>query len=312
MPIIIPKALPAFSILNDENVFVMPKVRAETQDIRPIEIAIVNLMPTKIETETQLMRLLGNSSLQVNVTLIKMGSYESKNTSAEHLDKFYQTFDEIKDKKFDGMIVTGAPVETLPFEQVMYWEELTQIMDYADKNVTSTIFICWGAQAGLNYYYGIQKPLLQKKMFGIYPNKATMKFDKLLKGMDDVFYIPFSRHSTVDENAIRANEHLEVLAECIDGGISIVKSVDNRKFFFMGHSEYDRDTLKTEYLRDLAKGEKIDPPINYFVNGDLNNINVNWRSTANLLYYNWLNYYVYQVTPYDIVGKYRDSSEKKN
>ncbi|MDE6565568.1 MAG: homoserine O-succinyltransferase, partial [Clostridia bacterium] len=263
MPIIIPKALPAFSILNDENVFVMPKVRAETQDIRPIEIAIVNLMPTKIETETQLMRLLGNSSLQVNVTLIKMGSYESKNTSAEHLDKFYQTFDEIKDKKFDGMIVTGAPVETLPFEQVMYWEELTQIMDYADKNVTSTIFICWGAQAGLNYYYGIQKPLLPKKMFGIYPNKATMKFDKLLKGMDDVFYIPFSRHSTVDENAIRANEHLEVLAECIDGGISIVKSVDNRKFFFMGHSEYDRDTLKNEYLRDLAKGEKIDPPINY-------------------------------------------------
>ena len=307
MPIIIPKALPAFSILNDENVFVMPKVRAETQDIRPIEIAIVNLMPTKIETETQLMRLLGNSSLQVNVTLIKMGSYESKNTSAEHLGKFYQTFEEIKDKKFDGMIITGAPVETLPFEQVMYWEELTQIMEYADKNVTSTIFICWGAQAGLNYYYGINKLPLSKKMFGIYPNKATMKFDKLLKGMDDTFYIPFSRHSTVDEDAIRANEQLEVLAESKEGGISIVKSVDNRKFFFMGHSEYDKDTLKTEYLRDLAKGEKIDPPINYFVNGDLDKINVNWRSTANLLYYNWLNYYVYQVTPYDIVGKSRKS-----
>lgn len=310
MPIIIPKALPAFSILNDENVFVMPKVRAETQDIRPIEIAIVNLMPTKIETETQLMRLLGNSSLQVNVTLIKMGSYESKNTSAEHLDKFYQTFEEIKDKKFDGMIITGAPVETLPFEQVMYWEELIQIMDYADRNVTSTIFICWGAQAGLNYYYGINKLPLSKKMFGIYSNKATMKFDKLLKGMDDTFYIPFSRHSTVDEDAIRANEQLEVLAESKEGGISIVKSVDNRKFFFMGHSEYDRDTLKTEYLRDLAKGEKIDPPINYFVNGDLDNINVNWRSTANLLYYNWLNYYVYQVTPYDIVGKSRKSENK--
>ena len=310
MPIIIPKALPAFSILNDENVFVMPKVRAETQDIRPIEIAIVNLMPTKIETETQLMRLLGNSSLQVNVTLIKMGSYESKNTSAEHLDKFYQTFEEIKDKKFDGMISTGAPVETLPFEQVMYWEELTQIMEYADKNVTSTIFICWGAQAGLNYYYGINKLPLSKKMFGIYPNKATMKFDKLLKGMDDTFYIPFSRHSTVDEDAIRANEQLEVLAESKEGGISIVKSVDNRKFFFMGHSEYDKDTLKTEYLRDLAKGEKIDPPINYFVNGDLDKINVNWRSTANLLYYNWLNYYVYQVTPYDIVGKPRKSENR--
>ena len=310
MPIIIPKALPAFSILNDENVFVMPKVRAETQDIRPIEIAIVNLMPTKIETETQLMRLLGNSSLQVNVTLIKMGSYESKNTSAEHLGKFYQTFEEIKDKKFDGMIITGAPVETLPFEQVMYWEELTQIMEYADKNVTSTIFICWGAQAGLNYYYGINKLPLSKKMFGIYPNKATMKFDKLLKGMDDTFYIPFSRHSTVDEDAIRANEQLEVLAESKEGGISIVKSVDNRKFFFMGHSEYDKDTLKTEYLRDLDKGEKIDPPINYFVNGDLDKINVNWRSTANLLYYNWLNYYVYQVTPYDIVGKPRKSENR--
>ena len=303
MPIIIPKALPAFSILQDENVFVMPKVRAETQDIRPIEIAIVNLMPTKIETETQLMRLLGNSSLQVNVTLVKMGSYESKITSAEHLDKFYQTFDEIKDKKFDGMIITGAPVETLPFEEVMYWQELTRIMDYADSNVTSTIFICWGAQAGLNYYYGINKPLLPKKMFGIYANKAVAKYDKLLKGMDDTFYIPMSRHSTVDEDAIRANENLQVLAESKEGGISIVKSVDDKKFFFMGHSEYDRDTLKTEYLRDLAKGDKIDPPINYFVNGDIDHINVNWRSTANLLYYNWLNYYVYQVTPYDIVKK---------
>ncbi len=260
-------------------------------------------MPTKIETETQLMRLLGNSSLQVNVTLVKMGSYESKNTSAEHLDKFYQTFDEIKDKKFDGMIITGAPVETLPFEEVMYWQELTRIMDYADGNVTSTIFICWGAQAGLNYYYGINKPLLPKKMFGIYANKAVAKYDKLLKGMDDTFYIPMSRHSTVDEDAIRANENLQVLAESKEGGISIVKSVDDKKFFFMGHSEYDRDTLKTEYLRDLAKGDKIDPPINYFVNGDIDHINVNWRSTANLLYYNWLNYYVYQVTPYDIVKK---------
>lgn len=303
MPIIIPKALPAFSILQDENVFVMPKVRAETQDIRPIEIAIVNLMPTKIETETQLMRLLGNSSLQVNVTLIKMDSYESKNTSAEHLDKFYKTFDEIKDKKFDGMIITGAPVETLPFEEVMYWNELTQIMDYAEENVTSTIFICWGAQAGLNYYYGIQKPLLPKKMFGIYANKAVAKYDQLLKGMDDTFYIPMSRHSTVDEDAIRSLDKLQVLAESKEAGITIVKSVDDKKFFFMGHSEYDKDTLKTEYLRDLAKGEKIDPPINYFVDGDLDHINVNWRSTANLLYYNWLNYYVYQVTPYDIHNK---------
>lgn len=303
MPIVIPKALPAFSILNDENVFVMPRLRAQTQDIRPIEICIVNLMPTKIETETQLMRLLGNSSLQVNVTLIKMNSHVSKNTSAEHLDKFYQTFDQIKDKKFDGMIITGAPVETLPFEQVTYWDELTKIMDYADQNVTSTIFICWGAQAGLGYHYGIEKVNLDKKLFGIYANKAVAKYDKLLKGMDDTFYIPMSRYSSVDEEAIRANEQLEVLAESKEGGITIVKSVDNRKFFFMGHSEYDRDTLKNEYLRDLAKGDKIDAPCNYFVDGDLDNINVNWRSTANLLYYNWLNYYVYQVTPYDIVKK---------
>lgn len=300
MPIIIPRALPAFSILQDENVFVMPKVRAESQDIRPIEIAIVNLMPTKIETETQLMRLLGNSSLQVNVTLIKMGSYESKNTSAEHLQRFYKTFDEIKGKKFDGMIITGAPVETLEYKEVMYWNELTKIMDYADQNVTSTIFICWGAQAGLHYHYGINKTLLPKKMFGIYANKPVAKFDKLLKGMDDTFYIPMSRHTIVDEDAIRANENLQILAQSKDGGISIVKSVDDRKLFFMGHSEYDKDTLKTEYLRDLAKGDKIDPPINYFVDGDLDNINVNWRSTANLLFYNWLNYYVYQVTPYNI------------
>lgn len=300
MPIIIPRALPAYGILQDENVFVMAKIRADEQDIRPIEIAIVNLMPTKIETETQLMRLLGNTSLQVNITLIKMDSHESKNTSGEHLQRFYKTFDDIKDKKLDGMIITGAPVETLEYEDVNYWDELTQIMDYADKNVTSTIFICWGAQAGLQYYYGIDKQLLPEKKFGIFANKSMQKHDLLLKGMDDIFYIPMSRHTTIDEDAVRANDELVVLAESKDGGISIVKSRDNSKFFFTGHSEYDKETLKNEYLRDLAKGKQIAMPENYFVDGDIDEINVNWRSTANLLYYNWLNYYVYQVTPFDI------------
>ena len=300
MPIVIPKELPAFSVLQEENVFVMPKLRAESQDIRPIEIAIVNLMPTKIVTETQLMRLLGNSSLQVNVTLVRMASYESKNTSSEHLSKFYKSFEDIKTKKLDGLIITGAPVETLPYEDVRYWEELTEIMDYADKNVTSTIFICWGAQAGLQYYYGIDKKLLDKKMFGIFSNKATVKHDLLLKGMDDIFYIPMSRHTTIDEDAVRNCEDLVVLAESKEAGISIIKSRDNKKIFMTGHSEYDRDTLKSEYLRDLSKGEKIDMPKHYFVDGDIDEINVNWRSTANLLYYNWLNYYVYQVTPFNI------------
>lgn len=300
MPIVIPKALPAFDVLTNENIFVMPKARAMSQDIRPIEIAIVNLMPTKIETETQLMRLLGNSSLQVNVTLIRMGSYESKNTSAEHLEKFYKTFEDIKDRKLDGMIITGAPVETLEYEEVQYWSELTKIMDYADKNVTSTIFICWGAQAGLHYHFGIDKLLLPKKKFGIFANHAVTEHDMLLKGMDDVFYIPMSRHTHIDESSVRASKDLVVLAESQDAGISIIKSADDRKFFFIGHSEYDRDTLKSEYLRDLNKGEKIDPPENYFVDGDIDKISVKWRSTANLLYYNWLNYYVYQVTPYDI------------
>lgn len=300
MPIIIPKKLPAFDILQNENVFVMPKVRAEEQDIRPIEIAIVNLMPTKIETETQLMRLLGNSSLQINVTLIKMNSYESKNTSVEHLEKFYKTIDDIENTRFDGMIITGAPVETMEFDDVIYWEELQKIMEFADKRVTSTVFICWGAQAGLKYYYGIEKFALPEKKFGIFPYKAVTEYDLLLKGMDDVFYIPTSRHTVIDEKAVYNHPELAVLANTEQGDIGIIKSLDNSKFFFTGHSEYDRNTLKIEYLRDVEKGKKIQPPENYFVNGDLDKINVNWRSTANLLFYNWLNYYVYQITPYNI------------
>ncbi len=299
MPIIIPKGLPAYNVLQNENVFVMPKIRAEQQDIRPIEIAIVNLMPTKIETETQLMRLLGNSSLQVNVSLISMQSHESKNTSAEHLQKFYKSFDDIKNCKIDGLIITGAPVETLEYEDVSYWSELKQIMEYADSNVTSTVFICWGAQAGLKYHYGIGKDMLPYKKFGIFATKSVTAHDMLLKGMDDTFYIPMSRHTSIDEEAVRNHDELVVLAESKESGISIVKSSDNSKFFFTGHSEYDKETLKNEYLRDLAKGNNIDMPKNYFVDGNVDDINVNWRSTANLLFYNWLNYYVYQVTPFE-------------
>ncbi len=299
MPIIIPKDIPAFSILKEENIFVMARARAITQDIRPIEIAIVNLMPTKVETETQLLRLLSNSPLQINVTFINTATHESKNVSKSHLDKFYKTFEEIKDKKFDGMIVTGAPVEHMPFEEVDYWKELTQIFDFADKNVTSTIYICWGAQAGLYYHYGIQKHPLSEKLFGIFSHKKCA-IDPLLKGVDDNFYIPHSRHTKVFDEDIYACKDLEVLASSTEAGCSILKSKDNKKIFLTGHSEYDRDTLKNEYLRDKAKGLDIKPPKNYFVDDSLTSVDMKWISTANLLYTNWLNYYVYQVTPFEL------------
>ena len=299
MPIVIPKALPAYKILSDENIFVMGDVRAETQDIRPIEIAIVNLMPTKIETETQLLRLVSNSPLQVKVTLIKTDSYTPTHVSGQHLSRFYKTFDEVKDKKFDGLIVTGAPVETIPFEEVKYWTELTEIFDWAETSVTSTLYICWGAQAALYYHYGIKKYLLPKKLFGIYENAAVNPFDPLLKGLDDTFNIPMSRHTEIDQAATQAVPELEILARGKDCGISVIKSRDNKKIFLTGHSEYDRDTLYKEYKRDLDKGDPIEPPVRYFTErGDA--VNFSWRSTANLIFYNWLNYYVYQVTPYDI------------
>lgn len=300
MPIVIPKDIPAYDILTNENIFVMPKKRADRQDIRPIEIAIVNLMPTKIVTETQLMRLLGNTPLQVNITLIKTESYKSSNASQTHMDRFYKTFNEVKHKKFDGMIITGAPVETLDFEEVKYWEELCGIMDYADKNVTSTIYICWGAQAALNYHYGIPKYELDEKLFGVFKNRAIVDYDLLLKGMNDRFSIPHSRHTSVDEGEVYKNKKLKVLAVGDECGISIAKTKDNKKFFFFGHSEYDRETLKEEYLRDLAKGLDIKQPLNYFINNDIDKINMSWNSTGNLLFYNWLNYYVYQVTPFEI------------
>ena len=299
MPIVIPQDIPAYSALIRENIFVMHDERAFKQDIRPLEIAILNLMPTKVETETQFMRLLSNSPLQVNVTLLYTDTYKSKNTAAAHLDRFYKKFDDIRNKHFDGMIVTGAPVETLPFEEVLYWEELKQIFDFADKNVTSTIFICWGAQAALYRYYGIDKELLPEKLFGIFPHKKVLEqHDPLLKGIDDVFYIPHSRHTTVDIEKVRKEKDLVVLSESENTGLSIAKSRDNKKIFLTGHMEYDRDTLKNEYERDLKRGLPIKPPVNYFADIERRKVNVTWTSAANLFYTNWLNYYVYQVTPF--------------
>lgn len=300
MPIIIPKAIPAFNILKDENIFVMPSKRAAAQDIRPIEIAIVNLMPTKIETETQLLRLLANSPLQVNLTLIKMASYEPTNVSAGHMERFYKTFDDVKSRRFDGMIITGAPVENLPYEEVAYWEELKRIFDYADKKVTSTIYICWGAQAALKHYYGIEKRPLTEKLFGIYKNRAVVRYDPLLKGLNDRFSIPHSRYTEIDSAAVRKEENLVVLAVGDECGLSIIKSKDDRKFFFFGHSEYDRDTLKREYLRDQTKGLDTAAPENYFLDSGEERINFSWNSTGNLLFSNWLNHCVYQVTPYKL------------
>ncbi|MDR3186078.1 MAG: homoserine O-succinyltransferase [Christensenellaceae bacterium] len=300
MPIIIPEALPAFKILSEENIFIMSKQRAASQDIRPIEVAILNLMPTKIETETQFMRLLSNTPLQVNITLIQTATYQSKNISFEHMEKFYKRFDEIKNQCFDGLIITGAPVENMDFESVDYWSELKEILDYARSSVTSMVFVCWGAQAALYHYFGINKIKLEKKLFGVFKNKAISRHDLLLKGFDDTFYVPHSRHTSIDERALRANVDIQVLASGQASGISVAKTVDNRMFFFFGHTEYDKDTLKNEYMRDCEKGIEIARPVGYFRDGGNDKIVMNWRSTGNLLFYNWLNYYVYQVTPYHL------------
>ena len=299
MPIIIPKDIPAFSRLINENIFVMDSERAMRQDIRPIEIAIVNLMPTKIETETQLIRLLSNSPLQIKVTLIGTESYVGTHTSMGHLQKFYKTFSDIKDQHFDGMIITGAPVEMMDFTEVKYWKELTEILDFANTNVQSTIFICWGAQAAMHYYYGLNKTILDKKLFGVFKHKKFVNFDPILKGTDEEFYMPHSRHTTVDIEAIRAVDDLLILAGSDKIGASVVRSRDGRRIFLMGHMEYDKDTLKNEYYRDLGKGLDIDPPENYFKDEEKTKVVPNWYSVANLIYSNWLNYYVYQVTPYD-------------
>lgn len=300
MPIIVPKDIPASKILQAENIFVMNEKRAAGQDIRPLEIAVVNLMPTKIVTETQLMRLLSNSPLQVNITLVSTASYVGKNTPAEHLQKFYKSFNEIKDRTFDGMIITGAPVEDLEFSEVKYWDELEDIFEFAKTRVTSTMFICWGAQAALYYYYGIKKYPLPEKLFGIYKHKKLVEFDKLLKGTDDRFFMPHSRHSTIKEEDVKACKQLVLLASSKVAGASVIRSKDNKFVFITGHAEYDRDTLEKEYLRDKEKGLDIAPPENYYIDKVGGEINMCWASTANLIYMNWLNHFVYQITPYNI------------
>ena len=299
MPIIIPQDIPAYSTLANENIFVMHNERAMSQDIRPIEIAILNLMPTKIETETQLIRLLSNSPLQVKITLIGTESYVGKNTPLLHLQKFYKTFSEVRNERFDGMIITGAPVEHLDFEDVKYWKELCEIFDFARNNVQSTIFICWGAQAALHYYYGINKYPLDEKLFGIFKHTKYVKYDPLLKGTDDFFYMPHSRHSNIHPEEFKKAKDLLLLAGSDKTGVSIARSENGRQIYFMGHMEYDTLTLKNEYERDLKKGLEIHKPENYFIGDSMTDINTVWISTANIIYSNWLNYYVYQVTPYD-------------
>lgn len=299
MPIIVPKDIPAAKVLAGENIFVMNDVRAQSQDIRPLEIAVLNLMPTKIVTETQLMRLLSNSPLQVNITLLATRSYVGKNTPISHLDRFYSTFDDVKNRRFDGMIITGAPVEDIDFADVKYWKELGEVFEFVKTNVTSTMFICWGAQAALHYYYGIDKHPLPQKLFGIYRYYDFDRFEPLLKGLDDGFAMPHSRHTTIMEADVRNSKDLVLLATNSITGPAIARSVDNRFIFIFGHPEYDRDTLEQEYLRDKAKGLPIQPPANYYRQGDHGDIDFCWSSTANLLYTNWLNHYVYQITPFD-------------
>ena len=301
MPIKIPNDLPAVKTLEGENIFVMTEKRAITQDIRPLEILLLNLMPKKIETETQLSRLLGNSPLQVNLTLIHTKSHESKNTPAEHLFTFYKTFEDIKDKTFDGMIITGAPVEQMAFEEVEYWEELCEIMEWSKTHVHSTLHICWGAQAGLYYHFGIKKHSLDKKLFGVFPHTVDYKKSILFRGFDDVFYVPQSRYTTVDTNDVKAVSELKILASSERCGVYAVSNKGGSQIFITGHSEYDADTLKNEYLRDIAAGLNTAMPENYFKNDNPQKPPVvSWRAHANLLFCNWLNYFVYQTTPYDI------------
>ena len=302
MPIRIPNDLPAAAQLQQENIFVMPQDRAIQQDIRPLEIVLLNLMPTKIATETQLSRLLGNTPLQVNLELMHTSTHKSKNVSEEHLLSFYKSFDELKHRKFDGMVITGAPVEKMAFEEVDYWEELCQIMEWSKTNVHSTFHICWGAQAGLYYHYGIQKHPLPEKLFGVYPHKADYKRAILLRGFDDEFYVPHSRHTTVLREDIEDVWDLRIIASSEEAGVYAVQTKGGRQIFVTGHSEYDPETLKTEYLRDKNLGLPISVPRNYFPNDDdTKDPIVRWRGHANLLFSNWLNYFVYQTTPYDIM-----------
>ena len=309
MPIQIPNDLPAAGILKNENIFVMKQARAETQHIRPLEIVLLNLMPTKIVTETQLSRVLGNTPLQVHLELMMISTHKSKNTPQEHLLTFYKTFDELKDRKFDGMVITGAPVELMDFEQVNYWEELCQIMEWSKTHVHSTFHICWGAQAGLYYHYGIQKQILPEKLFGVFSHIADYKRSILLRGFDDEFWVPHSRYTTINREEVEKIPGLRVIASSEDAGVYIVMNREGRQIFVTGHSEYDPETLQNEYLRDKNQGLPIKVPANYYPDDDdTRSPIVRWRGHGNLLYSNWLNYFVYQTTPYDIMAVGKEST----
>ena len=301
MPIKIPNLLPATKTLLDENIFVISETRAITQDIRPLKILMLNLMPKKIETETQIARLIGNTPLQVELELLQTATHKSRHTSAEHMLAFYKTFSDVKDNKYDGMIITGAPVEQLEFEEVEYWDELCEIMEWSKTHVTSTFHICWGAQAGLYYHYGIRKHPLDKKLFGVFEHHLDHKLSILFRGFDDKFVVPHSRHTTCLREDIEKVSQLKILASSEEAGVFVMATDKGRQIFVTGHSEYDANTLKNEYLRDKNAGLPIDVPKNYFPDDDdTKEPVVRWRSCANLLYSNWLNYFVYQTTPYDI------------
>ncbi len=300
MPINISKDLPAYTTLSKEGIFVMTDERARHQDIRPLNIAILNLMPTKVATETQLLRLIGNSPLQVEIVLLRPKTHVSKHTPKSHLDTFYRTFDDVRDTNFDGLIITGAPVEMLPFEAVDYWDELKEIMEWSKAHVFSTFHICWGAQAGLYYHYGIQKYPLGQKMFGVFPHTVRDRTVSLVRGFDDIFYAPHSRHTAVRKEDVEENPALSIVSESKEAGVYILLAKNGRQVFVTGHSEYDKGTLKAEYDRDVAKGLPIAVPCNYYPgNNPKKDPLVSWRGHANMLYTNWLNYYVYQETPYD-------------
>ncbi len=301
MPVKIPNGLPAYDILTGENIFVMNEERAVKQDIRPLRIAAMNLMPTKTVTETQLLRLLGNTSLQVELTLLRTASYQPRNTDHTHLDTFYRTFDEVKHEQFDGLIITGAPVEQMHFTEVAYWQELEKVLSWATENVFSSLFICWGAQAALYHYYGIDKQPLPKKLFGVYPHTVETRTHRLVRGFDDQFFAPHSRHTTVRTQDVLNHPALEVLAASPEAGLYLAASRDGRRVFVTGHSEYDPETLELEYKRDLNAGLPIEPPVNYYPDNDSSMPpRVTWRAHGNMLFANWLNYFVYQETPFAV------------
>lgn len=301
MPLRIPDKLPAIDILKKENIFVMDSSRAHNQDIRPLKIVILNLMPLKVTTETDLIRLLSNTPLQIDITFMKLKSHTSKNTPIEHMMAFYKDFDSMKDDKFDGMIITGAPVETYEYEEVNYWDEITEIFKWTRTHVTSTLYICWAAQAGLYYNYGIKKYALEKKMFGVFKQYPLHPLLPIFRGFDDFFYMPHSRHTEIREEEIIRNKELTLIANSPDSGVSMVMARNGREFFITGHLEYSPDTLDKEYRRDKDKRDDVEMPVNYYIdNNPVNKPLVTWRSHANLLFCNWINYYVYQETPYDI------------